>query len=168
MAGALTQQLQNVLSEYGDLIARVAATYEADPHLREDLLQEIAVAIWRALPSFRNEASLKTFILRIAHNRGASFVGKQMRRPRTITMETEYTDRKPTPESVLIDAQSSKLTRLMTAIQQLPLSQRQIVALSLEGLPYNEIADILGISVSNVGVRLNRAKKALRQHLGVH
>ena len=158
---------QKVLEEYGPALKRVAATYEADLHLREDLYQEMAIAIWRALDHFRSEASLKTFILRIAHNRGASHVAKQVRIPPSSNLDAPLPDRKPTAESQMIEAQSGPEARLVRAIQTLPVSQRQIIALALEGTSYQDISEILGISLSNVGVRLNRAKKALRQQLGL-
>ena len=54
------------VAEHGPLISRIAMSYEADPALREDLTQQIFLAVWQALPSYRADASLKTFIARIA------------------------------------------------------------------------------------------------------
>ncbi len=157
---------QGLLDKHAAALKRVVATYEADPHLQEDLYQDIAIAIWRAMPNFRGEAGVKTFILRIAHNRGAGHVAKEVRVPRGAEPLVPLPDHQPTPEKRLIEAQSGPEVRLVKAIQKLPVNQRQIITLALEGTSYQDIAEILGISVSNVGVRLNRAKKALRAELG--
>ena len=70
LSRALEQRYDRILQEHGPALRRVAATYEADPARREDLFQEICLALWQALPRFREEASERTFAFRIAHNRG--------------------------------------------------------------------------------------------------
>ena len=72
-------RLREVLREFGPMLSRVAMSYEADPTLREDLLQEITFSIWKALPSFRGDASLKTFVARVAHNRAVDHVMQRQR-----------------------------------------------------------------------------------------
>ncbi|MDN5924917.1 MAG: sigma-70 family RNA polymerase sigma factor, partial [Xanthomonadales bacterium] len=66
------REFTSLLREYAGLLSRVAASYEAEPAARDDLLQDIALALWKALPRWRGEASLKTFVARVAHNRGAT------------------------------------------------------------------------------------------------
>jgi len=66
------RELGRVLNTYAAALSRLAASYESRSALREELLQDIAFALWRALPSFRGEASEKTFVLRIATNRALS------------------------------------------------------------------------------------------------
>ncbi len=148
-------------NQFKPAIARVVQSYEAIPALQEELLQDIAFAVWRSLPRFNQQSSLKTYILSIAHNRSISHVTKHVREGvSTPTDEVVLTgDHCPSGE---LEAER-KENRLMRGIQQLPIAQRQLLALALEGLSYEEIADILGITVSNVGVRLNRAKKALKE-----
>jgi len=63
------------------MIKRIASSYEAQTHLVEELVQEIYFAIWRALPSFREESSFRTFVARIATNRGATHVARALRSP---------------------------------------------------------------------------------------
>jgi len=69
----------------------------------------------------------------------------------------------PHPEQALAKAQEGR--RLLDAVQRLPIGYRQVVTLTLEGLGYAEIADVLGITESNVGARLTRARQMLRQRL---
>ena len=67
-------ELETILRVYGPALRRVAASYERAPKDREDLLQEIALALWLALPRFRGECTLRSFVFRIAHNRGLTHV----------------------------------------------------------------------------------------------
>ena len=71
---ALEERFERILGEHGAAISRLAYSYEAVAGIREELVQEIALAIWRALPHFRGECSERTFVFRIAHNRGLTHV----------------------------------------------------------------------------------------------
>jgi DNA-directed RNA polymerase specialized sigma24 family protein len=73
----LEQQFERILVEHGGAISRLAYRYEAERSVREELVQDIALALWQALPHFRGECSERTFIFRIAHNRGLSHAGKR-------------------------------------------------------------------------------------------
>jgi RNA polymerase sigma factor (sigma-70 family) len=120
------------------------------------------LAIWKALPQFRGESSERTFIFRIAHNRAITHIAQ--RRPLTASSdEIELPDPRPNPEKGL--AREQQETRLLEAIHRLPIQYRQVITLTLEGMNYTDIADVIGISESNVGVRLNRARQMLREML---
>jgi RNA polymerase sigma factor (sigma-70 family) len=126
-------------------------------------MQEILVALWRALPRFRGESSERTFVLRVAHNRGVTFALR--RRPfGRLPDDAQLADPAPLAEERLIDEQRRE--RLFHGIRQLPEAQRQAVMLRLEGLSQREIADVQGTTETNVGVRLTRARQALRRLLG--
>jgi RNA polymerase sigma factor (sigma-70 family) len=156
-----------LLVESGPALARLASSYTRTAADRDDLLQEIAIALWRAFPKFRGECSERTFLFRVAHNRAISYVYRR-RAPPTVPVsvneeELEIRDPKPGVEANLV--QEERRERLMEAIRQLPLGYAQVVTLTLEGLDYAEIAAVLGISESNVGARLNRARQKLRAFL---
>ena len=153
-----------LLDEYGGLLSRIAASYEADSSLRDDLLQDMALELWRAAPAWRGEASMKTFVARVAHNRGASHVVGRKRHPNTDALTADLPDPGNSPE---IYAQlEQKSARLQNAVRALPLNLRQTVTLAFEGFSHQEIADTLDTSANNVAVRLNRARKALKTVLG--
>jgi RNA polymerase sigma factor (sigma-70 family) len=160
---ALEQHFDGVLAAHGAALTRLAASYTNTPSDRDDLLQEIAIAIWQALPRFRGDCSERTFLFRIAHNRGIAYLARSRPRMQVLAEEIEVHDPAPDPESGLAQEQSA--ARLRRAIQGLPVSYRQVVTLTLEGLGYEEIAEVLGISESNVGVRLSRARQILRESL---
>lgn len=153
-----------LLHGYAGLLSRIAASYEADAALRDDLLQDIALALWQALPKWRGEAPLKAFVARIAHNRGATHVIGQMRRSPGSALSEYLVDLKHGPDEYTQLEQRRR--RLENAVRQLPLGLRQAVTLALEGFSHAEIAETLGIRVNSVAVRLNRAKGALAAALG--
>ena len=161
---ALEQQYDRILREHGPALRRVAAAYEADPARREDLFQEICLALWQALPRFRAESSERTFAFRIAHNRGLTH-GWRARGSVMADLDEaeEVADPRQDPEGELEEGE--RRDRLREAVRRLPLTARQVVVLSLEGLSQREIGDVLGITENNVAVRLTRARKLLRQAL---
>ncbi|MFN3944108.1 MAG: RNA polymerase sigma factor [Allosphingosinicella sp.] len=154
---------ERVVADYGGLISRIARSYEADPALREDLVQQIFLAIWQSLPGFRGDSSLKTFVARIAQNRSISHVARQARQPASAELSPELPTSLPSPEDHANEAAERRL--LMDATRRLPLPQREVVILLLEGFSYAEIADMLGIAQNALALRLSRAKAALKSML---
>lgn len=153
--------LEQIIADYGRALARVAATYEADRALQEDLLQDILLAVHRALPALRAKDRIAPFVFKIAHNRGVTHVAQRMAAKRTPPTEDETVA--PDAEALMIADERSE--RLMRAVRKLPLPLREVIMLVLEDLSYAEIAETLDITVSNVGVRVNRAKAQLREML---
>lgn len=157
--GALEQRLNQLLAENGPAIGRIASSYARSFSDREDLLQEIARGIWQALPNFRGECSERTFVFRIAQNRAIAYSIRNY--SRTANDEGfELADPGPDPETILMREEAEQ--RLSCAVRALPISYREAIILMLEGLEYSEIAEIMGISESNVGARLTRARQMLR------
>ena len=156
-------QFEQIVAEHGGLISRIAVSYEADPTLREDLTQQIFLAVWQALPSYRADASLKTFVARIAQNRAISFVAKQVRQGPVAEVPERLVADSPSPEESAIEA--SERRQLIEATRQLPLPQRQVIILILEGFSYAEIAEMLDIAPNALSLRLTRAKAALKKIL---
>lgn len=158
----MSQQFEAIFSEYGGLLSRVASSYEANEALQQELLQEIAVAVWQAIGRFNGDSSIKTYLLKIAHNRAVTHVASQVKR-----IDTEaypegadaFIGNHATPE--LTASQQQSLNTLLSAVRELPLQSRQVLTLSLEGLSYDEIADVCGLTKSHVGVILKRAKASV-------
>ena len=160
------EKFNRIISEFGPALSRLAYGYEKVASVREELTQEIALAIWQALPYFRGACSERTFVYRIAHNRGLTHAYR--RRPEHDPLDElllEPVDPAQRPEERV--AVADQHHRLRDAIQQLPLAYRQVVMLMLEDLSHKEIGEVLGISESNVAVRMNRARKALKEAMEV-
>jgi RNA polymerase sigma factor (sigma-70 family) len=154
-------RLNRLLKEYGDALARICAAYERNAAERDDLWQDMAFALWRALPGFRGDCSEKSFVYRVARNRALTH---RFRKRLPTTPIEEAND---VPDVALaVDAaaeRASERDRLLASIQHLPEPLRGVVVLRLEGLDDREIADVLGVTPNNVAVRLTRARDALRR-----
>ena len=150
------------------MIKRIAASHESRAHLAEELVQDIYFAIWQALPAYRGDSSIKTFIARIATYRCITHVVQALKVPPSIELTPELCEVIPShsdnPETHAIELDRS--VRLATTVRSLPLAYRQTALLALEGLTPKEIADVMGISTNAVSIRMTRAKELLRQLMG--
>lgn len=150
---------RTVVTQFAPALARVVASYERNRALRDDLLQEVFVAVITSLPRLTDPSRLKPYVLRVAHNRCLSHVARQMRERTSREPLEDFAAEDASHDEVLIDAERG--TRLLNAVQRLALPYRQVMTLILEEMSYDDIAETLGISVANVGVRVNRAKQQL-------
>lgn len=155
----LEQRFSRLLTDNRAALNRLAASY-SNSQDREDLLQEITIALWRALPAFRGECSERTFLFRIAHNRCVTHISRKH-----ASVSLDEVEIEPEDPSLPMDtrmSQAQERERLLRAVRTLPMIYREVIVLMLEGLDYREIAEVVGISESNVGVRLNRARQQLK------
>lgn len=158
---ALARRFDELIAAHGPSVGRVAGLYARGAAERADLAQEIWFGVWRALPGFRGECSERTFVFRIAHNRGISHSMARRRDHIELDEAGELADRAPGPEA--LTEQEQVRARLMAAVRELPPNLREPVALKLEGLADREIAEVLGITENNTAVRLTRARAELRK-----
>jgi RNA polymerase sigma-70 factor (ECF subfamily) len=153
-----------LVSEHERAIQRLVSSYEREPARHQDLVQDIWLALWQALPAFRGDCTERTFVFRIAHNRGVSHV-QRWRRRRTETLDeaAPLVHAAPDPEHSATERQRRE--QLQAAVHRLPLGLRQVIVLTLEGLSHREVGDVLGITENNVAVRLARARSTLAREL---
>lgn len=156
-------RFERVAHDYGPSLRRLASAWEPDPAAQDDLLQEILLALWRALPRFRGEASERTFVFRVAMNRVLTHRFRRPPRSEPLDAAAHLAHPGRTPEAEA--TASEQRLRLLVALRSLPPAMRQVVALGLEGLSRAEIAAVLGITENNATVRLSRAKRALQEAL---
>lgn len=156
-------RFQELIGAHGAMIRRIARSYEANHARSEELVQEIYLAIWQALERFRGESSERTFLARIAHNRSISHVAREAKGPRTLELDADLRLASASPEELV--AQADLRAKLEKAVLGLPLNLKSVVTLALEGFSPEEVADVLGISVSAASVRLHRGKEMLRDRL---
>jgi len=144
-----------LMEAYAAPVRRLCAAYTFTSADRDDLFQDIFFAIWRALPGFRGDASVRTWLYRIAHNVALTWQHRDRRRQ---SREAPLEDRVPDPES------PSALRRLALerAIATLNPADRALTLLWLEGLTAAEIEDVTGVKAATVAVRLSRIRKQLR------
>jgi RNA polymerase sigma-70 factor, ECF subfamily len=147
-----------IFGAYAPALRRLCSAYRHNMTEQEDLLQEIALAIWTALPNFRGQASERTWVYRIAHNVAITFSASQKRRN---GVEQPINPIAPDPAT----NDNSPRVVLIDAIHQLKPVDQQLALLYLEGLSGREISEVTGLSPDNIGVRLNRLKRSLASGL---
>ena len=147
------------LSKHKGLFFKVVRAYAFDAHDRDDLFQEISIQVWNSIPSFRSESGATTWIYRVALYAAIAWTRREKKhhdgkQPLT---EAEFT------LTETAKFKDSRLDGLYEQITQLNEIDRSLTLLLLEGFSYQEMSTILGISESNVGVKINRIKKRLTQ-----
>ncbi|MEM6344415.1 MAG: RNA polymerase sigma factor [Bacteroidota bacterium] len=150
---------QQILSEHKARLYRLCRSVIYHPELTDDLFQEVLLNIWQYLPKFRADAAIYTWLYRITINTAITFNKKESRHQ---GHHEAYDLNLPGPPNQIL---SDDLKMLYQAIQMLKVEERTLVGLYLEGFAYKEIAEILNLTVSNVGVRINRIKNRLTQIL---
>jgi RNA polymerase sigma-70 factor (ECF subfamily) len=161
----LEERYLALVHEHEARIRRICRVYAPDPDSREDLYQDILVQLWRSLPSFRGDAQPGTWLYRVALNTALGARRAYLARPRAMVdaAEVEIADARAAPDDI-VDA-LDRLDRLYAAIAELGDIDKAVVTMYLDERSYGEIAEVLGISESNVGVKLHRIKKALAARL---
>jgi RNA polymerase sigma-70 factor (ECF subfamily) len=159
-------RFEDLLQRYVPALRRLAWSYARDASEAEDLFQEIAMAIWTALPNFRGDSSERTWLYRVAHNTAISFVSSRKRRAareQNVVPPVEPAAFGVTPERAAIDRQ--RQLRLWSAVQELALAERQIVLLYLEGLSAGDIEAVTGHSAGSIATRLSRIRQRLASRI---
>lgn len=130
---------------------------------RKDLLQEVLLAVWKSIPAFRGQARPTTYLYRVCHNAALLWTRTEKNYRRRIERFGALTPDAPGTDGDAVT--DDRLTKLYAAIRQLKPLERSLILMSLDGLSYREMAAVLGLSESNVGVKLNRIKNQLTQTL---
>lgn len=155
-----------LVQQFEPALRRLAAAYfhrEAD---RADLFQEIALALWQAIPRFQRESSERTWLYRIAHNVAISSSARTHRRARReefLSEEFEHPSAAAGAEEGLLLGE--KRRALVDSIRLLAATDRQIILLHLEGLSYAEIEEVSGLSETAIATRLSRIRAKLKQEI---
>lgn len=156
------ERIEQLWEELEPSIQRMLLSYEADPQLREDLAQNVFLALLSAIDRLDAVKNIRAYVSRIVHNIATTHIAKEAKR-NWIELGSEIADDSSDPTTQLNSKEES--SRLMQGIRKLSLPYRQVMVLVLEDFSDQEVAEILGISHGNVRVRLNRAKQQLKEIL---
>lgn len=157
---SLHERFEALLQEHRRIVFKVAAMYCAHPEDRCDLAQEISAQLWRAFPSYDPSRLFSTWMYRVALNVAISFVRQSGRHQRhTTTLDEGAFENVPVDETPEPDG---RVRLLHQFIGQLDDLNRALVLLYLDERSYSDIADVLGISETNVATKLNRLKQRMR------
>jgi RNA polymerase sigma-70 factor (ECF subfamily) len=146
------------LSTYKGVLFKVVRAYAFNLHDQEDLFQEIATQLWSSVPSFEGNSAPSTWIYRVALNTAISWSRKELRRHDKIKEAFDGDEPALCPNE---SEKDPRLEWLYEQIRQLNELDRSLTLLLLDGFSYKEMADALGISETNVGVRIHRIKAHL-------
>lgn len=149
--------LEQWLQTHRGLLFKVVRAYAHTHEDRDDLFQDIVLQVWRSIPNFRGDAAVSTWLYRIALNIAMKWNGRQRRHHDAHTSLQDI-------EGILKasdEAPDERLLWLYREIAKLHELDRSLCLLMLDGFSYKEMAGIVGISESNVGVRINRIKQKL-------
>ena len=145
------------LAGHKGILFKVVHAYAFEHADRQDLFQEIVIQVWRSVDAFRGESSVPTWMYRVALNTAIAWTRKENRHQRgkepLALVEGQLTTSS--------DARDPRVEWLYRQIAQLKDIDRSVALLLLDGFSYKEIAAIVGITESNVGVKINRIKSAL-------
>lgn len=151
-----------ILRESARPLERLVASYARSEADRADLRQDVALALWSALPGFRGDCSERTFLLRVAHNRALTFLAKRGAKVDDIEDHEDRVTATSGKNPAVAYERKQRESGLLAAVRALPVPLRQVITLTLEGLSHRDIASVLGLTENNVGVRANRARAAIR------
>lgn len=158
---SLKEEFLEILTNYQGIVHKVSLVYFRDKTDREDNFQEIVYQLWKSYPKLQNKNSIGSWIYAVSINTSISRIKKEKR----IEYREEVSELSDKSDIFDEISMNESLRLLINAIHNLDEIDKSIMLLYLEEKSYDEIAEIIGISKSNVGVRINRAKKILRRNL---
>ena len=160
------EKFKKTVDENKEKIMRICRYYAPSTEDQKDMYQEILINIWRSLDSFRGDSMIATWIYRIAVNTSLSYAGKQYKQMKlNVDFETTNIKNLLTVELSDITLKEEQLQSLQTHLNQLCVIDKAIMGLVLDELSSKEIADIIGITESNVRVKIHRIKENLRNQM---
>ena len=157
MKNVKEKQFEELVKQYKRTIYSVCYMFSRDNEEINDLFQEILVRLWLGFDQFEQRSSVNTWVYRIALNTAINSDKRAKRRPQTIPLSTDIDPYDPQDSSL------EQVRQLYALINQLDVMDRGLVLLWLEGIGYDEIAAIMGITVANVGIKLHRIREKLVQ-----
>ena len=157
MKNVKEKQFEELVKQYKRTIYSVCYMFSRDKEEINDLFQEILVRLWLGFDLFEQRSSVNTWVYRIALNTAINSDKRARLRPQTVPLSTDIDPYDPQDSSL------EQVRQLYALINQLDVMDRGLVLLWLEGIGYDEIAAIMGITVANVGIKLHRIKEKLVQ-----
>jgi RNA polymerase sigma-70 factor (ECF subfamily) len=143
------------------LVYKIINAYCDDEVEKDDLYQEIIFQLWKAFPTFKGKSKMTTWMYRVALNTALTYFKKSSRTRKQDSIENYH---QHFAEEMDYE-EKEKLELFYNQLKKLGKVERALVMLYLDGKSYEEIAEITGLTVSNVGVKLNRTKQKLKNQL---
>lgn len=155
------------IAEFGPALDRLIRSYEWDGDRRQDLRQDIHLALWRSFERFEARCSLRTWTYRVAHNVAMSYLIHRRRRDSAQLVSLDALEQAHDGDAEHAVDRQMMLDRLNELIRQLAPLDRQLLLLYLEGVDGAAIGEITGLSATNVAVKIHRIKKVIAARVQV-
>ncbi len=152
----LEKEFENVVGQYKANLYMICYMYAKDSDEANDFFQETLIRLWRGFPQFRGESNINTWLSRICINTCISSLRKKKKHAGTVPLSIDFDLSDEDRET------EKQLTQMYRLIGKLGVLDKALILLWLDNMSYAEIAEIMGISVSNVSVKLMRIKEKLK------
>lgn len=160
------ERFKKLISDNQHKIRNICKYYAPSESECKDMYQEILINIWKSLDSFRGEASIDTWVYRVAINTSLNYAGKHFRHMKlNVDIDAESLKLLLEEDDREIYLKEEKFELLQTELNQLSVIDKALMGLVLEGLATKEIAEIIGITEPNVRVKIHRIKECLQLKL---
>lgn len=153
------QFFQEIIEQHKGLLFKVARAYCPNEDDRQDLIQEMMIQIWQSIHKYNDQFKISTWLYRISLNIAISFYRKNTTRANKYTVLNEQTAQIPTEDKTENEQQLNLLEQFISELKEI---DKALMILYLEDKSHAEIAEILGMSVSNVGTKIGRIKDKLK------
>jgi len=161
MNDQIKREFLEMIHNYQGILHKVCLIYFTEEADRRDNFQEILYQLWKAYPNLQKKESIGSWIYKISINTSISKIRKESR----MFCSGSFPDIPDTEDFFERFATKEHVRLLLEAIRNLNEIDRSLMFLFLENRSYAEISDIMGITVSNVGTKINRIKSQLRKNL---
>ncbi len=149
------KEFVSLLNKHQNIVHKICNVYMDVPADREDLFQEITLQAWKAIKNFRGESQFSTWLYRVALNTAITFFKKDKKQAFTFT--EHFPERTEVYNPI-----EEQVQAMYKAIGNLSKIDKALVMLYLDDYSYKEMAEMLGMTVTNVGVKMNRIKTKLK------
>lgn len=157
----LKQEFISLIEKHQGIIYKVSRMYCDKEEGRRDLFQDILVQLWQSYPSFNNKSRFSTWMYRVALNTAIAQFRKDKKNNEDLTPDVPVN----VPEEESFKEKEDRISLVHKAINKLSKAEKAIIILYMDDYSYEEISEISGLTISNVGVKINRIKAKLQKIL---
>lgn len=153
------QFFQEIIEQHKGILFKVSRVYCPNENDRQDLIQEMMIQIWQSVHKYNDQFKISTWLYRISLNVAISFYRKSTTRANRFAVLNEQMSEVPTEDKAETEQQLNLLEQFISELKEI---DKALMILYLEDKSHAEIAEILGMSVSNVGTKIGRIKEKLK------
>lgn len=153
------QFFKEIIEQYKGILFKVARVYCPNENDSQDLIQEMMIQVWQSIHKYNDQFKISTWLYRISLNVAISFYRKNTTRANRFTVLNEQTTEILTEDKAETEQQLNLLEQFISELKEL---DKALILLYLEDKSHTEIAEVLGLSISNVGTKVGRIKKKLK------